>query len=435
MSKKIGIIADDLTGSNDSGVQFAKKGFTSTVVMDIEKKNAVSDAEVLVIDTDSRAKSSERAYEAVVKAASLLFEQGYSHVYKKVDSTLRGNIALELDALASVYRPDVVVIAPAFPKLNRTTVNGYHYVNGVLINETEFGRDPKTPVTECFIQKLLGAAIKEDVALVDVFILRRSLEEVITFIKKTFADGKKWYVCDAESEADLEMITKAFASINKRMIWAGSGGLVEYLPNALKLKPLSEQQYGEIKIEKTLVVSGSLSQVTKKQIKSLRDLNEVCFIEINPVDLVNHTLHVDALLFQAGANAQAKQLVVYVDSSKENRDAAKEAGKKLAMNGNQVSEAIATGLGKAASAILDERHDINSLILTGGDTAKAVCSELGVSQMSLYGEVEPGLPFGRITSRERTYWAVTKAGGFGNEDSLVKAVNYMTGKVEQYESK
>ncbi|MDA6082658.1 four-carbon acid sugar kinase family protein, partial [Escherichia coli] len=115
-------------------------------MMDYTGKNIQSDPDVLIVDTDSRAKTQEEAYKAVEKAPSLLFEKGYAHVYNKVDSSLRGNIAAELAALEGVYRPEIIVIAPAFPKMNRTTVSGHHYVNGKLITETEFGRDPKTPV-------------------------------------------------------------------------------------------------------------------------------------------------------------------------------------------------------------------------------------------------------------------------------------------------
>ena len=101
MSQKIGIIADDLTGASDSGVQLAKQGFKSTVLIDIND-SIQTNSDVLVIDTDSRAKPKEAAYKAALRAASLLSTQGYSHIYKKIDSTLRGNITTELDALIEV---------------------------------------------------------------------------------------------------------------------------------------------------------------------------------------------------------------------------------------------------------------------------------------------------------------------------------------------
>ncbi|NKE04784.1 four-carbon acid sugar kinase family protein [Mesobacillus selenatarsenatis] len=431
MGEKIGIIADDLTGANDSGVQLAKRGFSSTVVFNLEGiKEAGSTPDVLVVDTDSRAVSGEKAHEAVVKAASLLFQHGYSHVYKKIDSTLRGNVAVEIAAAASVYKPEAVVIVPAFPKVNRTTVRGLHYVNGTLITETEFGRDPKTPVTEGFILDLLKKSVEEDIALIDLDLIRGSEDQLASFVEKTIDGGQSWFVCDSETEEDLKAIAAFFAKLGKKIVWAGSGGLIEYLPAELEIFPQSGQDMKKTAIDRTLTVSGSLSQVTKKQLESLKGIKEVEFIEINPVQLVEDTLETSSL----AVNRKANHYVLYVDSSEANRVAAREAGDRLGYNSNQVSEAIAFGLAKAAKVFLEQVQDIGGLVLTGGDTAKAVCGELGVNEMELHSEVESGLPFGMIRSGEKNFWAITKAGGFGNEGSLVKAVEYMTGKVGQYET-
>ncbi len=434
MQTKMGIIADDLTGSNDSGVQLAKKGFNSTVVMDIDI-NVHSHTDVLIVDTDSRGKTEEAAYEAVSKAASLLFQQGFNHVYKKVDSTLRGNIASELASLADVYQPEAVVVAPAFPKLNRTTLNGKHYVDGQLITETEFGRDPKTPVIESYIPDLLKETVKNKIILLNASLLRGPKDEVFSFIEKELRSGIAWFVCDAETEADLERIARIFASLEKKTVWAGSGGLIDYLPEALQLDPVIGQQREEISIRQTLIVSGSLSQVTKSQLESLQQAERSYFIEVNPVDLVKDSLNIDSLLKEAGNAEEDSQFILYVNSSEENRMLAKDAGAAENLTANQVSERIASGLGKAARIFLEKADKIDGLILTGGDTAKAVCQELGVSEMELLSEVEPGLPFGRIKSGARNYWAVTKAGGFGKEDSLMNAVNYMIERVEKCESK
>ncbi|MGV2939673.1 four-carbon acid sugar kinase family protein [Mesobacillus sp. LC4] len=431
MGEKIGIIADDLTGANDSGVQLAKRGFSSTVVFNLEGiKEAGSTPDVLVVDTDSRAVPGEKAHEAVVKAASLLFQHGYSHVYKKIDSTLRGNGAVEIAAAASVFKPEAVVIVPAFPKVNRTTVKGLHYVNGTLITETEFGRDPKTPVTEGFIPDLLKKSVDEDIALIDLDLIRGSEDQLASFVEKTIDGGQSWFVCDSETEEDLMAIAAFFAKLGKKIVWAGSGGLIEYLPAELEIFPQSGQDMKKTAIDRTLTVSGSLSQVTKKQLESLKGIKEVEFIEINPVQLVEDTLETSSL----AVNRKANHYVLYVDSSEANRVAAREAGDRLGYNSNQVSEAIAFGLAKAAKVFLEQVQDIGGLVLTGGDTAKAVCGELGVNEMELHSEVESGLPFGMIRSGEKNFWAITKAGGFGNEGSLVKAVEYMTGKVGQYET-
>ncbi|WP_175640223.1 four-carbon acid sugar kinase family protein [Metabacillus schmidteae] len=428
MEKRIGIISDDLTGANDSGVQLAKKHLSSTVVFDYETSTLATKPDVLIVDTDSRAKKEEEAYKAAYQAALFLQKEGYQHVYKKVDSTLRGNIAAELSAVEQVYQPEVVVIAPAFPKMNRRTIEGNHYVNGVLITDTEFSKDPKTPVTEAFIPELLKQYQERGIALVDKRLLGQSVEGINQIITTIINQGVKWFVCDSETEEDLQKICSIFSSLNKKTVWAGSAGLIEYLPEALQLTHSNEENQEEIKIEKTLIVSGSLSQVTREQLCKIESLQNSFFIEVDPTTLVKNTFKLDDYIGQLSQNSKYEHYVLYVEASEENRVSAKEAGEELGLTLTEVSEVISRGLGQISKGLLENCTSIQGLVLTGGDTAKAVCSELTISEMELYSEVEPGLPFGRLRSEDRSYWAVTKAGGFGHEQSLVNVVEYMANK-------
>lgn len=428
MEKRIGIISDDLTGANDSGVQLAKKHLSSTVVFDYETSTLATKPDVLIVDTDSRAKKQEEAYKAAYQAALYLQKEGYQHVYKKVDSTLRGNIAAELSAVEQVYQPEVVVIAPAFPKMKRQTIDGNHYVNGVVITDTEFSKDPKTPVTEAFIPELLTQYQERKIALVDKRMLGQSIEEINQIITTILNQGVTWFVCDSDTEEDLQRICDIFSSLNKKTVWAGSAGLIEYLPDALQLTYSNEENQEEIKIEKTLIVSGSLSQVTKKQLCKIESLQHSLFMEVDPATLVKNTFELNRYKDQLNQHSEYEHYVLYVEASEENRVSAKEAGEALGLTLTEVSEAISRGLGQIAKGLLENCASIQGLVLTGGDTAKAVCSELAISEMELYSEVEPGLPFGRLRSENRSYWAVTKAGGFGHEQSLVNVVKYMANK-------
>ncbi len=428
VEKRIGIISDDLTGANDSGVQLAKKHLSSTVVFDYETSTLATKPDVLIVDTDSRAKKQEEAYKGAYQAALFLHKEGYQHVYKKVDSTLRGNIAAELSAVEQVYQPEVVVIAPAFPKMKRQIIDGNHYVNGVLITDTEFSKDPKTPVTEAFIPELLTQYQDRKIALVDKRMLGQSVEEINQIITTTLNQGVTWFVCDSETEEDLQRICGIFSSLNKKTVWAGSAGLIEYLPDALQLTHSNEENQEEIKIEKTLIVSGSLSQVTREQLCKIEFLQNSFFMEVDPATLVKNTFKLDHYLDQLNQHSKYEHYVLYVEASEENRVSAKEAGEALGLHLTEVSEAISRGLGQIAKGLLENCASIQGLVLTGGDTAKAVCSELAISEMELYSEVEPGLPFGRLRSEDRSYWAVTKAGGFGHEQSLVNVVKYMANK-------
>jgi D-threonate/D-erythronate kinase len=422
------IIADDLTGANDAGVQLSKIGISSTVFLDYKDSSLQSTKDVAIIDTDSRAMSEEVAYETIYNASSIFRKQGYEQVYKKIDSTLRGNVAAELAALVSVYQPEIIVLAPAFPKMNRQTINGYQYVNGERVSETEFGRDPKTPVKDSFIPNLLKKYVDDRICLIEQALLNSSNENLINKIVENTGQGTTWFICDASTDEDLKMIADTFAQINKKTVWAGSAGLIEYLPNALQLDKAESNQQEELLVTKTLTVSASLSLVTKQQLEMVKTLKDTYFAELDPVKLIKKTYRISDIIDELTKESNKQHFVLFVDSSDKNREATKQLGTELSVGNTQISEAVSRELGVIANAIVQSMPDINGLILTGGDTAKAVCNELNMNQMQLYTEIEAGLPLGKLgnAANARSFWTVTKAGGFGNEHSLLNALKYMT---------
>jgi uncharacterized protein YgbK (DUF1537 family) len=422
------IIADDLTGANDAGVQLSKIGISSTVFLDFKELSLKSTDDVAIIDTNSRAISEKAAYETIYKASSIFYEQGYEQVYKKIDSTLRGNVAAELAAVVAVHQPEIVVVAPGYPKMNRQTINGYQYVLGQLVSDTEFGKDPKTPVQNSFIPDIIGKYVNEPICLIDRSLLDSPTENILNFIVENIHQGSKWFVCDSKTDDDLKIIADVFAQVNKKTVWAGSAGLIEYLPSALQLKKTKKNQEEKLAIKKTLTVSASLSNVTNRQLEMVKTMSGVYFLEMNPVTLVKQTYHLQDILDELNMQSSNQHFVLFVDASIENRNATKQLESELSLSNTQISEAISIELGKIAQTIVDRFSDINGLILTGGDTAKAVCNQLEMNQMQLYSELETGLPLGKLSNASRMFWAVTKAGGFGNDQSLVRTLKYMTRK-------
>ena len=99
MSVQLGIIADDLTGANDTGVQFARFGARTIVPLDLHDLASLRRrADVLVLSTDSRGESPAVAAHRAKVAAQALKRARVPAVYKKIDSTFRGNIGAELAA-------------------------------------------------------------------------------------------------------------------------------------------------------------------------------------------------------------------------------------------------------------------------------------------------------------------------------------------------
>src|SRR5690349_18184256 len=123
------VIADDLTGANDAGAQFAQAQIRSIVLTDHALRDIPGGYAVAVINTASRHASPREAAERVERAVKLGLNNGARCFYKKTDSTLRGNIAVELKALQQATGAGFLPFVPALPDLGRTTRDGVHYVD------------------------------------------------------------------------------------------------------------------------------------------------------------------------------------------------------------------------------------------------------------------------------------------------------------------
>ncbi|MEM3004781.1 MAG: four-carbon acid sugar kinase family protein, partial [Candidatus Bathyarchaeia archaeon] len=252
---KIGVIADDLTGANDTGVQFSKQGLRTLVLTEDRSLEGVSDqVDVLVIDTESRLLTAAAAYEKAKEAASRLVEAKIPIVYKKIDSTLKGNIGAELDAVMDAAGYETAVVAPAFPANKRVTVGGYQLVNMIPLGKTEAARDPVTPVKESHVPTLIATQSNRRVehiglaAVMDLSTLKNEMKERIR-------KGGGIIVVDSVTQNDLKRVAHAASSLGQ-VLTCGPAGLAQELPEA----------FGLILGRPVVVVSGSVSEVTMRQI-------------------------------------------------------------------------------------------------------------------------------------------------------------------------
>ncbi len=160
-SDVVGIIADDLTGANDTALQFHLKGANTQILLsdEIEPLN-IKNTQTWAISTESRNVEPEVAFERVLKTTKMLVNKiNPDYFYKKIDSTLRGNIAVEVLGILSVLDYDASIVVPAFPAETRTTVGGYHLMKGVPIERTEMARDPYSPICESHVPTLLKSQV------------------------------------------------------------------------------------------------------------------------------------------------------------------------------------------------------------------------------------------------------------------------------------
>ncbi|PSL41438.1 uncharacterized protein YgbK (DUF1537 family) [Planomicrobium soli] len=424
MATKIGIIADDFTGANDSGVRLAQKGLKSRVLLADPAKHVIasdSDIDVWIVDTASRALKPKEAYQAVHQEIERLKSLGVTSFYKKVDSTLRGSVAAELKAMQDAAAMDVIFVAPAFPSMGRTVDGGNLYVNGIPVSETEFAKDPKTPVLHSHIPELL-AEKKIRTAVLSRNVLHAANPE--KWVLEQVDAGVKWIVCDVVKDEDFPVLAQIEANLSLSIGWAGSAGLINHL--YMDLVQSDQANSLEHPVGNVLVVSGSLSAKTQEQLEVLKARSGTKMIEIDPLKLLKDPMEAGHELVSLTESEEWDSAVIYVSGSQTNRDNVGDWARANGWSVNRTGEGISKGLGRLVESAL-HLVQFDALIMTGGDTAKDICNVLDIPDMELRFEVEAGVPLGMVRWNNRELVAITKAGGFGDKKSLVNAVDYLKG--------
>lgn len=401
----LAVIADDLTGAMDTGLQFAKRGLQTLVSMSSRR---VPDAEVVVVDTDSRDARASEARARVVDAARLLAGR---RLYKKIDSTCRGNVGYELRALHDAVQPRAVVVAPAFPAGGRTTLWGTQRVGGQPLELTFFAHDPRWPMRESHLPTLLAQQAGLEVAQVGLDAVAAGPEALATRLRAT---REPLIVVDALEQEHLATLAAALALLGERWLPCGSAGLAEEWVAALRparepIDPAPSRDAGAL-----LAVSASRNDVSVAQVRVACEERGLRRIDLDARGVYEAEREVERLTRVVGAELDAGRDAVLTASFTP----------LIAGGGERVAELLALVVGRVA-----DRHRPGGLFMTGGDMAVAACRALSVAALRIAAEVQPGVPGGQLVGGPMDgAWVVTKAGGFGDPRALVDALDYLHGR-------
>jgi D-threonate/D-erythronate kinase len=412
--RTIAIISDDLTGAADTGIQFVYAGQKALVLLDAEA-GSLPQADVLVGVTESRHDSPELARQKVTDWARMLAGQQPGEVYKKIDSTLRGNLGAELDACMSAFPGRLAVFAPAFPAAGRTTVDGRHYMHGVPLEETEVVRDPTTPVRDSQIARLLAGQTSRRIGYVRLADLAAGHDRLARVLHKEVADGVEILVCDACTDQHLADLIAGVRTLDRPVIWTGSAGLARQLVLSTGSEAPAESPAAA---QPSLTIAGSVSQTLRRQIGHYCGKTGAACITADSGALVGPTARAQAevqrVATEALANLTAGRSTVVTTSLAPG--AIKNPGPEMV----ETARTISDRLGEVARAILEAGWS-GALVLTGGDTALAVCRMLGATAIRLQAELLPGVVLGSLVGGPcEDLLVITKAGSFGEEDVLCR---------------
>lgn len=400
------VIADDFTGSIDTGVQLAKAGVAASVY-------AFEDEESLwemgggrevavVVNTESRHLSAEDAYLRVTQVVECFSGSGQLCLYKKTDSTLRGNIGAELSAALRACGARRLVFAPALPALGRTTKNGVQYVKGVPLAETEFAHDPFNPVQRSRVADIIAQQTEIPVA------------EFTADSLKADGDGPCILLANAETQADLMRIGTQVRRADALECLAGCAGFAEVLPALLEIRPqeISCPHAGPGR----LLVCGSVHPMAEQQCnEAVRSCGYEPF-EVAARDLVlqKTTVRSTFLSMRSRLLGGGKALL-RVQGGRDGLAESRSLGAELEIPAEEVSKRIALGLGAIAAELM-ENPFAGTLTVFGGDTLQGVSQMLKIQRIAPIREIATGVVMSLAESKRRQFLVVTKAGAFGERD-------------------
>jgi uncharacterized protein YgbK (DUF1537 family) len=377
---RIAVIADDLTGALDTSVQFIQWGFTAQLTDTPEH----STAEVTIINTDTRNKTSEIAYHTTYTVAEKLAR--HDIIYKKIDSTLRGNPGPELQAIMDATGETNAILTPTHPPTQRRVKDGHLYIADKPIKETDYIHEYRNKTS--YIPEILDC--KQRVHTVKT--PENIPPEGITIV-------------DSETERDLLQIAG-----QRTRVMAGSAGLANALCQTLRDPP------------PVLTIIGSMRTETRTQAEQLKIRLGVATISLDTIKALNQapqheTLRRAKVALKLGQDVMLTSTLTTDIIEKTRREA-----KRQNISPDELETMITTALADTAETLLD--YILSGIIVTGGATALALTKRLGIKNIQILDEVQPGVPVLKLDHLT----AVTKAGGFGQADALIQATQYLKRK-------
>lgn len=361
-------LADDLSGALDAAGAFHHAGRRVVVALTVDAWPRAEPDEIVAVTTETRNRAADRAAEVVRHAIAQGTARGARLVYKKIDSTLRGQVAAELRALEEALPEMRILFSPANPRVGRTVRDGVLLVHGVAVSETEFARDPLSPVRQSSIPALLGESVAGRVEIADA----QSDEDLAAAVARMESRGSPWVAIGSGALARPVALLGAAASR------AG-------------VAPLAMPPAGPV-----LFVCGSTHPNSRAQAERLTQEGGV---PMHEVTVANPRPAIAAALRSVSLQGAATLVL-----QKERVDAAMALRALVS-----VASDVLGGTGAAR------------VFATGGDTAFALCRAIGVTHLRFVNELEAGMSLSLSSHDGRTLlWAI-KPGGFSDSGAWLRA--------------
>ncbi|QKG84630.1 four-carbon acid sugar kinase family protein [Kroppenstedtia pulmonis] len=421
---KVGVIADDLTGANATGVRLSKQGFrTASAVFGLVPPN--EDFDAFCMDTDSRYASVQEAQRRVRETAQSLKKHGVTLFCKRVDSTFRGNVGREIDALLEVTGEETVaVVVPSFPDSGRITVGGYLLVHGTPLQRTDVAKDPIAPIRQSYVPRLLQEQSQHRVNLIELDTVLQGEQAICQALKDSVRQGYRIVVMDATTEEQVGQIAQAMAESQLPLIPVD--------PGPLTVAFIQTQFQSRLSGNKVLVTIGSVTPTTGRQLKWLIQEWGCQPVYVPPGDLVMGSDQREQAMQKAIDTALERSyhtsviLVTTYHPDQGLLDLATLARKQETTE-SSLAKSITDGLAGITRRVMEQsKGEIGGCFSSGGDVTASLFATTGAKGIELIEEIQPLVAYGRFIGGVLDgVPVVTKGGMAGDEKAIHTSVRFL----------
>ncbi|MEJ8845313.1 3-oxo-tetronate kinase [Variovorax rhizosphaerae] len=417
MGFPLGCIADDFTGATDLANNLVRAGMRVVQTIGVPIGPLGAEVDAVVVALKSRTIAPEDAIAQSLEALRWLQAQGVQQVYFKYcstfDSTPQGNIGPVTEALMNALSTDFTIATPAFPDNQRTVFKGYLFVGDVLLSESGMKDHPLTPMTDANLVRVMQAQCRRKVGLIDHRAVAAGADAVRARIAQLKADGVGVAVVDAVSNDDLLRLGPALADMP--LVTAGSGVAIG-LPANFGISPSPRAAALPSVSGLHAVVSGSCSTATNRQVRDFIARGHPA-LALDPIAVSEGRQSADAALAWAAPLLAKGPVLVYSTADPQ---------EVKATQGQLGVEAAGVLMERTLAAVargLVERG-VRRLLVAGGETSGACVQALGIAQLQIGAQIDPGVPWCHALADGAPapgMHIALKSGNFGSDDFFTKA--------------
>jgi 3-dehydrotetronate 4-kinase len=412
---RLGCIADDFTGATDLANNLVRSGMRAVQTLGVPTGPLDAEVDTVVVALKSRTTPAAQAVQESLAALRWLQAQGARQIYFKYcstfDSTAHGNIGPVTEALMDALGANFTIATPAFPDNQRTVFKGYLFVGDVLLSESGMRDHPLTPMRDANLVRVLQAQCQRKVGLIDYRAVAQGEAAVRARIAALQAEGVSIAIVDATSNEDLLRLGPALKDLP--LLTAGSGVAIA-LPANFGIAPSAAASRLPAADGLRAIVSGSCSQATNRQVQGFVASGRPAFA-VDPMRIAGGGDVATQALAWAGPLLSSGPVLVY--STAQPDDVKSVQGR---LGSGEAGAMVEQTLARIAAGLVDA--GVRQLVVAGGETSGACVQALGVQQLQIGAQIDPGVPWcwGR-DGQGRPLHLALKSGNFGGDDFFAKS--------------